>query len=234
LKLTFLGTRGGIQRRSRRHRLHSAVWIEQGAHRIMIDCGSDWRRRVARLTPEAILVTHAHEDHSGGLSARVRVPVYASATTRRALRSIVDVQPLAFGSPVSIAQMRIEAFPVVHSRVAPAVGYRIAGRVCYVPDVVDIRDKSNALGGIELYIGDGARLTRPLVRRTSTGRRFGHTPIATQLRWCARIGIRRAIFTHCGTEIVRDHERADEVVRELGRQHAIDARLAYDGLTIDA
>ena len=40
----------------------------------------------------------------------------------------------------------------------------------------------------------------------------------------------RTIFTHCGSQIVRgDARRLDVLIRRLGRDHGIDARLAYDG-----
>jgi phosphoribosyl 1,2-cyclic phosphodiesterase len=233
MRLTFLGTRGGIESRSRRHRQHSTLLIEHGGRRVLIDCGDDWLGELDALAPDAILVTHAHPDHAGGLAEGAPCAVYASATTCRALPGTVDTHAIRLGSRISIARLAVEAFPVVHSRIAPAVGYRIAGRVVYVPDVVDLRDKTIALHGIELYIGDGARLTRPLVRTTATGRRFGHTSIAKQLGWCARAGIPRAIFTHCGTEVVRDHAAAAKVVRALGQRLGLDASLAHDGLVVD-
>jgi hypothetical protein len=133
---------------------------------------------------------------------------------------------------VRIAGLAIEAVPVVHSLVAPAVGFAIDRRVFYVPDLVDIRDKRAALGSIGLYIGDGARLVRPLVRTTERGRRFGHTSIRIQLDWCARLGIPHAVFTHCGSEVVRDHAAAAALVREMGDARGISARLARDGLVL--
>ena len=41
---------------------------------------------------------------------------------------------------------------------------------------------------------------RPVVRRD--GALIGHAPIRTQLEWCAREGVRRGVFTHCGSGIV--------------------------------
>jgi hypothetical protein len=46
-------------------------------------------------------------------------------------------------------------------------------------------------------------------------------------------GVRRAIFTHCGSQIVRsDPRQAERVVRQLGRERGVDARIAADGLTL--
>jgi phosphoribosyl 1,2-cyclic phosphodiesterase len=234
LRLVFVGTRGGIRIRSRLHPRHSTLLVERGRSRIMIDCGDDWRGKLEALAPDAIVITHAHPDHAGALVDGAPCPVYATPTVSRALARLpLDLHMLAPHIPERIAGVAFEAVPVVHSRIAPATGFRIAGRVFYVPDVVDIRAKRAALAGIELYIGDGARLVRPLVRKTLANERFGHTSIRTQLGWCADAGVRRAIFTHCGTEVVRDHEHVAEVVRELGRLRAIDASLARDGLRVE-
>ena len=66
VELTFLGTRGEIKVRSHRHQRHSALLIEHGDARIMIDCGADWLGRLHGIVPTAIVLTHAHADHAGG------------------------------------------------------------------------------------------------------------------------------------------------------------------------
>ena len=66
--------------------------------------------------------------------------------------------------------------------------------------------------------------------RVKDGTLIGHAPITAQLDWCAKADVRRAIFTHCGSPIVRGDPRAlGATVRNLGREHGIDARLACDG-----
>jgi hypothetical protein len=94
---------------------------------------------------------------------------------------------------VAFTRLYIEAFPVEHSIRAPAVGCRISAggpRLFYIPDVVAIRDRRRALQGVDLYVGDGAMIKRPLVRRRNRVW-VGHTSIRVQLDWCEkeRIGI---------------------------------------------
>lgn len=237
IELIFLGTRGEIDIASRRHRRHSALMVLHGEDRIMIDCGADWLHKFEALAPTAILVTHAHPDHAWGLADGASCPVYATRDTflRLADYPIDDKRPIARRSPFRIGGVTIEAFPVIHSIRAPAVGFRISrGKSCffYVPDLVAIRERSPALRDIQLYIGDGASITRPLVRR-SHGKLVGHTPIRTQLGWCEAEDVPMAIFTHCGTEVVGgDGRRIATEVRRLGRERGVDARLAHDGWRI--
>jgi hypothetical protein len=98
------------------------------------------------------------------------------------------------------------------------------------PDVVAIHDRHAALHGAEFDIGDGATIQRSMVRRRD-GALIGHAPITTQLGWCATEGVGRAIFTHCGSEIVKgDERRLAPRVRRLARERGLDARVAHDGL----
>lgn len=203
----------------------------------MIDCGADWRGRLARLAPDAIFLTHGHPDHAFGLADGAPCPVYATKQTWRSIRRypIASRQIVVPGEALLIDGLRFEPFAVTHSTRAPAIGYRItAGAVSifYVPDVVAIRDRARALRDIALYIGDGASLDRPIIRRRG-GRRIGHTTIRAQLGWCAAAGVRRAIFTHCGSGIVAaDGRRTGARLRQLAREQGVSARIAYDGLRI--
>jgi hypothetical protein len=54
---------------------------------------------------------------------------------------------------------------------------------------------------VDLYVRDGASLTRPILRRRG-GTPIGHSPIRDQLVWCGRQRVARAIFTHCGSQLV--------------------------------
>lgn len=235
LRLTFIGTRGNIRLRSRRHRMHSALLVEARRGRVLIDCGLDWLGRVGRLRPDAILVSHAHEDHAAGLKRGAACGVYASAAAWEAMKRwpVTTRYVIPPRQPLMVAGLVVEAWPVEHSLLAPAVGYRLSAgstRIFYVPDVAGIPDRAAALRDVDLYVGDGATLDRPLVRRRGAVR-IGHATIRTQLRWCAASGVREAIFTHCGSGIVRaDPVEAEHAVRTIGAYYGVTAWLADDGL----
>jgi phosphoribosyl 1,2-cyclic phosphodiesterase len=237
IKLTFIGTRGYIDARTRRHRRHSALLVALRGRRIMIDCGVDWRRQLRVLHVNAILITHAHPDHIGGLDRGAPCPVYATAVTRRLAASfpVAAWRIVKPRRPVRVAGFTVEAFRVAHSLRAPAVGYRISrGRTAffYVPDVLVIPERRAALRGVKLFIGDGATLTRPMVRRRGKAL-YGHTTIRAQLGWCKREGVAKAVFTHCGSEIVTGNARCIAGrVRAMGKERGVDAQIAYDGLEV--
>jgi len=237
IELVFIGTRGNTEPRSRRHRRHSALLVCCADERVMIDCGADWLHAVERLAPSAIVLTHAHPDHAKGLAGGAPCPVFATAETWASLEPhwVADRRVVVANAPFRIGGLRLQAFPVEHSIRAPAVGYRISrGRSAffYVPDVVAIRERSRALRGVQLYVGDGATIARPMVRRRLSAL-VGHTPIRTQLGWCAKEGVADAIFTHCGAEIVLGNARElAAVVKRLGAERGVAARIAYDGMRV--
>src|SRR5881409_2619710 len=86
MKLLFLGTRGEIEARTRRHRMHTSLLVSHRGVRVMIDCGLDWLGKFKRVSPSAIVLTHAHPDHAWGLRNGAPCPVYASQNTWQTLQ----------------------------------------------------------------------------------------------------------------------------------------------------
>lgn len=237
MKLTFLGTRGFTKSRSEKHAMHTSLGVEYYGRRVMVDCGSDWLGRLDEVGPNSIVITHAHPDHAFGLQNGAPCPVYATAATWEGMAAYPLKAPRLVEArrPFDLYGITFEAFPVEHSINAPAVGYRIsAGRVAifYVPDVVYIHDREDALSSVRLYIGDGATLTTSFVRKSGESL-IGHSPVRTQLTWCQKFGIHRAVISHCGEEIVAaDHEEIAESVGAMAAEREVTAQVAYDGMEI--
>jgi phosphoribosyl 1,2-cyclic phosphodiesterase len=237
MKLTFLGTRGEIKARTRRHRMHTSLLVSHRRARVMIDCGLDWLEKFERLRPSAIVLTHAHPDHAWGLKHGAPCPVYAPKAAWQELRHypIKDRHVIKERTPTKIYGIAFESFPVEHSILSPAVGYRVStgpASIFYAPDLIFIHERSAALKGVQIYIGDGAAITRSFVRRRGKAL-IGHSPVWTQLIWCQKEGVSRAIITHCGSEMVTgDEHEIIAKLRIMAKERGINLRIAYDGMKV--
>jgi phosphoribosyl 1,2-cyclic phosphodiesterase len=237
MNLTFLGTRGEIDVRTRRHRMHTSLLVSYRSANVMIDAGFDWLGKLKRVSPNAIVLTHAHPDHAWGLKQGAPCPVYAPEKTWQELQQypVKDHRVIKERAPTKISGITFEAFSVEHSILSPTVGYRVsAGRACifYAPDLIFIHERSAALNGVQIYIGDGATVTRSFIRRRGKAL-IGHAPVRTQLTWCQKEGVPRAIITHCGSEIVTGNEREISAkLRVIAAERHVEVRIAYDGMKV--
>jgi len=237
VKLTFLGTRGEIDARTRRHRMHTSLLVSYRGTNVMIDCGLDWLGKLERVHPSAIVLTHGHPDHAWGLKRGAPCPVYAPEKTWQELQHypIKERHVLNERTPTKIREITFEAFPVEHSILSPAVGYRVsAGRACifYAPDLIFIHERSAALKSVQIYIGDGATVTRSFIRKRGRAL-IGHSPVRTQLTWCQKEGVPHAIITHCGSQIVTGDERKIAAnISAIAAERGVHVRIAYDGMKV--
>jgi phosphoribosyl 1,2-cyclic phosphodiesterase len=237
LLLTFLGTRGEIEARTHQHRMHTSLLVSHRAANVMIDCGLDWLGKLKRVDPSAIVLTHAHPDHAWGLKRGAPCPVYASESTWQELQQypIKDRHVIKERTPTKIDAITFEAFTVEHSILSPAVAYRVSAgraRIFYAPDLIFIHKRSAALKDVQIYIGDGATVTRSFIRKRGKAL-IGHSPVRTQLTWCQKEGVPRAIITHCGSEIVTGGERKIlATVSTMAAKRGVEVQIAYDGMKV--
>lgn len=243
MKLEFLGTRGNIDTQTAKHKHHSSIKISYYHHEVIIDCGEDWAGKVSDWNADAIIITHAHPDHAFGLKDGAPCPVYATEEAWKNMdsfqikeRRIINERERKQIPGNGSHPLFFEAFPVLHSTRAPAVGYKVqAGeaKIFYVPDVAWIKDREAAMKDINIYIGDGATLKRSMIRKPGDTI-IGHVPLQTQLTWCQKMGVSKAIFTHLGSKIVKgDEEKIMGQIMSMARQRDLDdVTIAHDGMEI--
>src|SRR5207249_9428090 len=130
MKLTFLGTRGEVEARTRRHRMHTSLVVSYRGADVMIDCGLDWLGKLKRVDPNAIVLTHAHPDHAWALKRGAPCPVYAPQKTWQELQlyPIKDRHLIEERTRTKICGITFEAFPLEHSILSQEVGYRVIAR----------------------------------------------------------------------------------------------------------
>ena len=112
----------------------NGLLVEVGATRVLIDCGFGIRDTVARLArigvaPEAvtaIIVTHEHSDHVGGVAAyavRYQTPVWLTFGTLSAVAERFAGLPKVYGfdtdDAFAIDAIEVRPFPVPHDAREP-------------------------------------------------------------------------------------------------------------------
>jgi phosphoribosyl 1,2-cyclic phosphodiesterase len=118
---------------------------------LLVDCGLSLRALEARLDAldlspaalAAVLVTHEHTDHLGGVPTLMRrygVPLYATAGTLRAgarLPAEGTTHVVAADVPFTIGEFTVQPFAVPHDAAEP-VGYHLStsrARACILTDL---------------------------------------------------------------------------------------------------
>jgi phosphoribosyl 1,2-cyclic phosphodiesterase len=109
--------------------------INAGSTTVLVDCGfmlRETERRLARLetTPQslaAILVTHEHDDHIGGVARLARrhgIPVWLTPGTLAGLEAlfadVADVRMIRNYEVFAVGDLQVQPFPVPHDAREPA------------------------------------------------------------------------------------------------------------------
>jgi phosphoribosyl 1,2-cyclic phosphodiesterase len=114
----------------------NCVWVESGGRALLVDSGLSMaelgrRAAAAGLDParaEAVVVTHEHSDHVGGvgpLARRLRIPVYATAGCARAAGSRLEGLPrleiFEAGRTIDLGFLSVRTVPSSHDAADPVV-----------------------------------------------------------------------------------------------------------------
>ena len=219
-------------------RLRASVYVEYEGLRILVDAGPDFRQQMLRegiSGVDAILLTHNHKDHTGGLDdirafnyiEKKATQIYCEKYVEDSLRMEYsyafaenkypgapdwDVH-LIDDNPFSINGVEIIPIRGKHYRL-PVLGYRF-GNIAYCTDMNHIPDEEfEKLRGLEHFVIN-------CVRR---GRHISHFSLEGALEVAARVGARHTWLTHLSHQL--------PVYEELSAELPENIHPAYDGLEI--
>ena len=234
MKLTFLGTgtsqgvpvigcrcRVCTSSDRRDDRLRTSAMVEAGDVRIVIDAGPDFRYQMLRTGVrhlDAILLTHEHKDHIGGLDdVRAfnfvdypptihRVDIYASPRTLACVRKDFDyafaqdkyrgvpeieLHEIDVTRPFTVKGVEIVPVSGHHSERFTVTGYRI-GPLAYLTDFKTIEDREvEKLLGVDTLVVNALRFKE----------HYSHFNVAEALALIRRVKPRQAWLTHMSHDI---------------------------------
>lgn len=257
MRLTFLGTgtsqgvpvigcRCNVCQSAdeRDKRLRTSAMVECGDCRIIIDAGPDFRQQMLRTgvrSIDAILLTHEHKDHTGGLddvrafnfvdypTIRV-VDIFANAQTAVAIKKDYDYA-FAENKYIGAPEMRLftidptAPFEVKGNEIIPingrhsdrffVTGYRI-GPLAYMTDFkMLLEGEEEKLIGVDTLVVNALRFES----------HHSHFNVQEAISLINRIKPRKAYLTHMSHDIGLHAETAGKLPEGVF--------LGYDGLTID-
>jgi phosphoribosyl 1,2-cyclic phosphate phosphodiesterase len=189
-------------------RLRPAILIDK---KILVDAGPDILKQLTLNqinALEAVLITHDHNDHVGGIKDLLRL--------RKDIR-IIKLKP---GQHFKLLGIDFYAFKVKHSNLVPTVGVE-AGPAIYIPDIADLEWAEKYLQESKIAILDGSVLGKNFGGHISMNEIISKTKEMKNLK--------KIYFTHNGHN-KKPHKEMQKLVQEMGDKRYF---LAYDGLEIE-
>ena len=202
----------------------NALIVDAGETKVMVDCGFSARMAAARLARlgavpaelSAILVTHEHGDHVGGVFAfarRHRLTVYLThgthAAAPRGRVPLPECRLIDGHTPFAIGSLQVEPFPVPHDAREPVQfafsdGVRRLGVLTDTGTITPhIVDTLRVCDGLVLECNhDAAMLVQgsyPLALKRRVGGPWGHLDNAAGASLLARLDssrLRHVVAAH--------------------------------------
>lgn len=221
-------------------RLRSSVYVEYEGLRILVDAGPDFRQQMLRAGisgVDAILLTHNHKDHTGGLDdirafnylEKKATQIYCEKYVEESLRqeySYAFAENKYPGAPdwnvhlIDDKPFEIDGVEIIpirgrHFRL-PVLGYRF-GKIAYCTDMNHIADEEfEKLKGLDHFIIN-------CVRR---GRHISHFSLEGALEVARRVKATHTWLTHLSHQL--------PCYDELSKELPAGILPAYDTLTIES
>ncbi len=187
-------------------RLRTSVLLSDEKQRVLIDCGPDFRQQALRAqihTLDAILITHEHYDHVGGIDdirPMGNAKIYAE---KRVLDAVKRTMPYCFsenkypGVPqidlyevhenqtFQVGDWTIEPIRVMHGKL-PILGYRV-GDIAYLTDVKTVTEEAmKQLEGLSVLV---INALRPKEHPS-------HISLPEAMELVAKLDAKKVYFTH--------------------------------------
>ncbi len=226
-------------------RFQSCLFVEHADGAFLVDCGASSLVAIKRagIDPQridAILLTHLHGDHFGGipffvldaqfsrrtrplliagpagLEARIQaaMEVFFPGSSQVQQRFALEFMELRPGAVTRLGAIDVAAYDVVHASGAPAHALRIGcgEKVLACSGDTEWTDALlEAADGADLFVCEGYSFAKQI--------RY-HLDYQTLSRHRAELHCRRLILTHPGPDL-------------LAHADALDCELAEDGLSVD-
>ncbi|MEG0796400.1 MAG: MBL fold metallo-hydrolase [Odoribacter sp.] len=220
-------------------RLRCSAMLEINGQKIIFDAGPDFRYQMLRNNVKdirAILLTHSHKDHIGGLDdvrafnwvKQAAVDIYGNEKTREIVYKDFSYAFAAFrypgvpeinyhiieDAPFYIDDIQIIPIPVLHYQMT-VLGFRI-NNFAYITDAKIISKRSmEQLVGVEYLVINALRKEKHI----------SHFNLEEALTVIKEVNPKCAFLTHIG------HQMGLE--KEISKELPTNVRLAYDTFEIE-